>query len=49
LPPSAKWISDLPELASLTGATVVANYELANNLVGAGLLDATKTMLIPSP
>ena len=38
-------ISDLPELANLTGATVVANYELANNLVGVGVLDATKTIV----
>jgi L-ascorbate metabolism protein UlaG (beta-lactamase superfamily) len=37
-------ISDLPELAKLTGATVVANYELANNLVALDLLDGNKTI-----
>jgi L-ascorbate metabolism protein UlaG (beta-lactamase superfamily) len=37
-------IADLPELASLTGATVVGNYELINNLVGAGLLDGSKSI-----
>jgi L-ascorbate metabolism protein UlaG (beta-lactamase superfamily) len=37
-------IGDLPELAKLTGATVVANYELANNLVAADVLDAGKTV-----
>jgi L-ascorbate metabolism protein UlaG (beta-lactamase superfamily) len=37
-------ISDLPELAKLTGATVVANYELANNLVALNLLDANRTI-----
>ena len=36
--------ADLPELAKLTGATVVANYELANNLVSLGLIDATKSI-----
>lgn len=35
-------ILDLPELAKLTGAIVIANYELANNLVTIGLLDASK-------
>jgi L-ascorbate metabolism protein UlaG (beta-lactamase superfamily) len=30
---------DLPELARLTGATVVTSYELANNLVAFGLLE----------
>ena len=39
-------IGDLQELASLTGATVVANYELANNLIVAGMLDASKTILM---
>ena len=34
-------ILDLPELAKLTGATVIANFELAHNLVFTGLLDAT--------
>jgi L-ascorbate metabolism protein UlaG (beta-lactamase superfamily) len=37
-------VSDLGELATLTGATVIANYELANNLVALGVLDATKTI-----
>jgi L-ascorbate metabolism protein UlaG (beta-lactamase superfamily) len=37
-------ISDLPELAKLTGAPVVANYELANNLVSLGVLDAGKAI-----
>jgi len=32
-------IGDLPELAKLTGATVVANHELARNLVSLGFLD----------
>lgn len=35
---------DLPELAKLTGATDVANYELANTMVALGTLDATKTL-----
>jgi len=39
-------ISDLPELAKLTGATVIASYELANNLVALGLLDAGKTIAL---
>jgi L-ascorbate metabolism protein UlaG (beta-lactamase superfamily) len=37
-------IGDLPELAKATGATVVANLELAHNLVALGLLDASKTI-----
>ena len=37
-------IADLPELAKLTGATVVGNYELANNLVSLGFLDGAKTI-----
>jgi len=37
-------IGDLPELAKLTGATVVGNYELANNLVSLGFLDGAKTI-----
>src|SRR3954451_19158866 len=37
-------ISDLGELATMTGATVVANYELANNLIALGVLDANKTI-----
>ena len=35
---------DLGELARLTGATVVAPYELANNYIGLGWLDASKTI-----
>ena len=34
---------DVSELAKLTGAQVVANYELSKSLVSAGLLDAAKT------
>ena len=37
-------IADLSELAHLTGATVVANYELAGNLVALGLIDGSKTI-----
>jgi L-ascorbate metabolism protein UlaG (beta-lactamase superfamily) len=37
-------VADLGELATLTGATVVANYELANNLVALGILDGSKTI-----
>lgn len=37
-------IGDLPELAKLTGATVVAPYELGNNLVALGLLEAPKVI-----
>jgi L-ascorbate metabolism protein UlaG (beta-lactamase superfamily) len=37
-------IGDLPELASLTGAIVVANYELTNNLVALGLLDGSRSI-----
>ena len=37
-------IADLPELATLTGATVVANYELAGTLVALGLIDGSKTI-----
>jgi L-ascorbate metabolism protein UlaG (beta-lactamase superfamily) len=37
-------VHDLPELAKLTGATVVASYELALTMGSAGLLDATKTI-----
>ena len=36
-------IFDLQELASLTGATVIANYDLARSLVSAGVLDSAKT------
>jgi L-ascorbate metabolism protein UlaG (beta-lactamase superfamily) len=35
-------ISDLPELAKLTGAIVVSPFELGNNLVALGLVDAPK-------
>jgi L-ascorbate metabolism protein UlaG (beta-lactamase superfamily) len=35
-------VSDLPELASLTGAIVVTPYELGNNLVALGLVQAPK-------
>lgn len=37
-------ISDLPELAKLTAATVVTNFELGNNLVALGFLDGSKTI-----
>ena len=37
-------IGDLQELAQMSGATVVANHELANNLVGLGVLDGNKTI-----
>src|SRR5262252_7432494 len=37
-------VGDLPELAKLTGAIVVANHELGNNLIMAGLLDGSKTI-----
>ncbi len=37
-------LGDLPELAKMTGATVVANFELGNNLVALGLLDGSKTI-----
>jgi L-ascorbate metabolism protein UlaG (beta-lactamase superfamily) len=37
-------VADLPELASLTGATVVANYEFAQNLVALGVLEGSKTI-----
>ena len=36
--------ADLPDLAKLTGATVVANYELVNNLVSLGFLDGAKAI-----
>jgi len=39
-------ISDLPELAKMTGATVVANFELALNLVSLGFLDGAKTIMM---
>ena len=34
----------MPELAKLTGAPVVASFELANNLVASGILDGSKTI-----
>jgi L-ascorbate metabolism protein UlaG (beta-lactamase superfamily) len=37
-------ISDLRELAKMTDATVVANFELGNNLVALGMLDGSKTI-----
>ncbi len=37
-------ISDLGELAKLSGATVVINFELGNNLVALGMLDGSKTI-----
>ena len=37
-------VADLGELASLTGATVVANFELANNFIALGVLDGSKTI-----
>src|SRR5262245_48473247 len=41
-------IFDLQELASMTGAAVIANFELAKSLVAAGMLDATKTPVGPN-
>jgi L-ascorbate metabolism protein UlaG (beta-lactamase superfamily) len=35
-------VSDVPELTKLTGAIVVTPYELGNNLVALGLVDAPK-------
>jgi L-ascorbate metabolism protein UlaG (beta-lactamase superfamily) len=40
----ADHIADLQELAKLTDATVVANFELGNNLVALGFLDGAKTI-----
>ena len=37
-------VGDLAELARLTSATVVANYELSNNLVALGILDGSKSL-----
>lgn len=37
-------VSDLPELAKLSGAIVIANWELGNNLVALGVLDGSKTI-----
>ena len=36
-------INDVSELAKLTGAQVIANFELSKSLVTAGMLDAAKT------
>ena len=35
---------DAADLATLTGATVAANYELVNNLASLGMVDASKTL-----
>jgi L-ascorbate metabolism protein UlaG (beta-lactamase superfamily) len=40
----ADHIVDLPELAKLTGATVVGSHELVFNLVSLGFLDGAKTI-----
>ena len=37
-------VGDLQELARLSGATVVANWEFANNMISLGLLDADKVI-----
>jgi L-ascorbate metabolism protein UlaG (beta-lactamase superfamily) len=37
-------ILDLEELARMTGATVVANFELARNLVALGVIEGSKTI-----
>jgi L-ascorbate metabolism protein UlaG (beta-lactamase superfamily) len=37
-------VSDLGELASITGAPVVANFELGNNMIASGILDGSKTI-----
>jgi len=39
-------ITDLPELAKISGATVVGNHELAINLVSLGFLDGAKTIFM---
>ena len=39
-------IADLPELAKLTGATVVGSLELVHNLVFLGFLDGAKTIFM---
>jgi L-ascorbate metabolism protein UlaG (beta-lactamase superfamily) len=39
-------IPDLPELAKISGAVVVGNYELAINLVSLGFLDGAKTIFM---
>ena len=42
----ADHIRDLGELASMTGATVIANFELGNNLVALGIIDGSKTIVM---
>lgn len=42
----ADHVRDLGELASMTGATVVANFELGNNLVAIGIIDGSKTVVM---
>lgn len=37
-------VNDLPELAKLTGATVVANWEFSNNMTALGILDPDKVI-----
>ncbi len=37
-------VGDLRELASLSGATIVANWEFANNIIALGLVDADKVI-----
>ena len=37
-------VSDLPELARMTGATIVANWEFANNMTALGILDVEKVI-----
>jgi L-ascorbate metabolism protein UlaG (beta-lactamase superfamily) len=37
-------VGDLPELARLSGATIVANWEFANNLIALGIIDADKVV-----
>ena len=37
---------DLGELASMTGATVIANFELGNNFVALGIIDGAKSVVM---
>jgi L-ascorbate metabolism protein UlaG (beta-lactamase superfamily) len=37
-------VNDLGELARMTGAPVVANFELGNNMIAFGILDGSKTI-----
>jgi L-ascorbate metabolism protein UlaG (beta-lactamase superfamily) len=39
-------VTDLGELASMTGAPVVTNFELGNNMVSFGILDGSKTIAL---